>query len=80
MERAETGRGCIGAGIDGSDKEVGESEGFKEAELARGRQTGRDEECWISLHIVSGTAIINLWGGLLNWCNHNFPTPSSSSS
>ena len=39
-------------GLDlGSDKEVGESEGFKE--------TGK--ECWIS-HIVSGTAMINLWG------------------
>ena len=41
MERAETGRGWIGAGIDGSDKEVGESKGFKEEELATTGQADR---------------------------------------
>jgi hypothetical protein len=47
----------------GSDKEVGESEGFKE-------RVGRN----VGSHSVLGTAMINLWGELLNWCNHNFPT------
>ena len=41
MELAETGRGWIGAGIDGSDKEVGESKGFKEEELASTGQADR---------------------------------------